>query len=81
MPIVFTVCLKVLQWLKEDIGFRLRISPIIVLTALYSLYFELVLPNFMQRYTGDPFDVLMYFGGAISFYLLQYSFIKKKKAA
>ena len=81
MPIVFTVCLIVLQWLKEDMAFKLKILPVIVLTALYSLYFELVLPNFIQRYTGDPLDVLMYFGGAISFYLLQFTSIKKKKAA
>ncbi|KOY50838.1 hypothetical protein I602_398 [Polaribacter dokdonensis DSW-5] len=41
------------------------------LCSLYSLIFEFILPQQLTRYTADPIDVILYFLGGFTFYLLQ----------
>lgn len=72
MPIVFGCCLLILQWIKKDPLYNIPILPIITLSFLYSIYFELILPSFMQRYTADLLDAIMYFFGAFLFYSIQH---------
>ncbi|WP_424494617.1 hypothetical protein [Salinimicrobium sp. GXAS 041] len=71
MPMVLTICLVVMQFLKKDPNIRLSIITVFSLTTFYSLYFETILPEFHSRYTADFLDVLMYFSGALLFYLVQ----------
>jgi len=81
MPVVLGICLKVAQWLKQNKNLKINILLILGLSAFYSIYFEILLPPFMPRYTADFLDVIMYFTGAASFYLLQFVGTGKKKAA
>ncbi len=71
MPMVLTICLMVMQFLKKDQHLRLSIFTVFSLTIFYSIYFEIILPEFQSRYTADFIDVLMYFSGALLFYLAQ----------
>ncbi|MDT0643008.1 hypothetical protein RM553_09235 [Zunongwangia sp. F363] len=81
MPVVLGICLKTVQWLKQDKQLNLKILPILSLTVFYSLYFELLLPEIMSRYTADFLDVIMYFSGAVLFFLMQHVNLSNKKAA
>ena len=76
MPIVLGICLICLQLLEKDRYFTIKFLPIFILTIWYSIYFEAILPQYMQRYTSDWWDVFLYFLGAIAFYFLQFN-IKK----
>jgi hypothetical protein len=71
LPIVLTICLLVMQFLKKDSSIRLNLFTVLSLAAFYAVYFELYLPKVMLRYTADLIDVLMYFLGALLFYFLQ----------
>lgn len=72
MPIVLTICLFVAQRIKKNRKLRLSLFSILSLTAFYSIYFELYLPEVHSRYTADVIDVLMYFMGSLLFYFLQH---------
>lgn len=71
MPVVLTICLKAVHLVKKDNKITIALYPILALTAVYSLYFELILPRISERYTADFLDVLMYFTGSLLFYFLQ----------
>lgn len=71
MPIILSICLKSVQLLKKDRSIRISLFSALSLAAFYSLYFEIILPRFMERYTADVYDVLLYFIGALLFYFLQ----------
>lgn len=77
MPIVLTICLKAVHLLKKDTVIRLSLFPILSLTLIYSIYFEMYLPTVEPRYTADILDVLMYFSGSLLFYFLQFQNNKK----
>lgn len=72
MPIVLTICLSVVHWIKHDKSIRLSLFTILSLTAVYALYFEIYLPKIEPRYTADILDVVMYFSGSMLFYFLQF---------
>lgn len=71
LPIALTAALNVVWLLKKDQSIRLGLLTIICAFALYSIYFEYYLPNHMERYTADIYDVLCYAVGAGIFYALQ----------
>ena len=71
IPIVAFICLNALWYLKKDFSIRLSIISLISLTLLYSVYFEIYLPNHHERYTADVWDVVCYITGALMFYVLQ----------
>lgn len=71
MPIILTLCLGFVRIIKKNKDIRLSGFVIISLTIYYSVYFEYYLPKVNSRYTADPIDVLLYFAGALVFYLLQ----------
>lgn len=71
LPIVLTICLLAMQFLKKDTSIRLNLFTVLSLAAFYAVYFELYLPKIKMRYTADLTDVLMYFLGALLFYFLQ----------
>ena len=71
MPIVLTICLFFAQRIKKSKKLRLSFLSIFSLTAFYSIYFELYLPEVHLRYTADVVDVLMYSAGSLLFYFSQ----------
>ncbi|CAM4146119.1 hypothetical protein [Gillisia limnaea] len=79
MPVVLTICLKTVHFIKKDNAILLPILPIITLTSFYAIYFEWYLPQVENRYTSDWIDVLMYFCGALLFYSFQFISSKKKR--
>ena len=72
MPVVLTVCLKVVHLIKKDTSIRLPLALVLTLTSFYSIYFEYYMPLVETRYTADWLDVVMYFAGAMVFYILQF---------
>ncbi|MFV8281690.1 hypothetical protein ACNKXS_09105 [Christiangramia marina] len=79
MPIILTICLKMAHYLTKDRSIKISIAQALVLTCFYAIYFELILPQFVDRYTADLVDVLLYFIGATLFLLLQASANMKQK--
>lgn len=71
IPIVATICLHAVWFIKKDYILRLNAFTILSLIALFSIFFEYYLPQQSHRYTGDIWDVVCYFLGGIVFYLLQ----------
>ncbi|HLS29519.1 MAG TPA: hypothetical protein VK021_01540 [Flavobacteriaceae bacterium] len=71
IPIVGLICLYVVWWLKKDRTIRLDIFSIATLVVIYSLYFEVYLPKYSERYTADILDVVCYASGGVVFYFLQ----------
>ncbi|MGB7395224.1 MAG: hypothetical protein WA913_12600 [Pricia sp.] len=72
MPIVLFLCRYVIRMLKSDATLPLPFGPVIALTLLYAIYFEGLLPEYNPRYTGDVFDVLLYFLGSGFFLIVQH---------
>ncbi|WP_405198075.1 hypothetical protein [Christiangramia sp. LLG6405-1] len=79
MPIILTICLKMAHYLTKDRSIKISIAQALALTCFYAIYFELILPQFVERYTADLFDVILYFSGAILFLILQASGDIKQK--
>ena len=79
MPIILTICLKMVHYLTKDRSIKISIAQALVLTCFYAIYFELILPQFVDRYTADLVDVLLYFTGATLFLCLQASANMKQK--
>ncbi|WPY99386.1 hypothetical protein [Christiangramia sp. OXR-203] len=79
MPIILTICLKTVHYLTKDRLIKISIAQALTLTFFYAIYFELILPQFVDRYTADLIDVLLYFIGAILFLFLQTSDDLKQK--
>ncbi|MDT0295323.1 hypothetical protein ACFQ3R_14315 [Mesonia ostreae] len=77
MPIVFGIIHYSLRMPVPH--FKLTLSMMIVLTTMYSIYFEVILPPLSPRYTFDWWDILAYtLGAGISFAVQQYSFQNQK---
>lgn len=71
IPIVLTLCLLVIRWLRNDKNYVIPLRFILYLCVLYSVFFEWYLPKIHPRYTADIIDVLLYFLGGFVFCLLQ----------
>lgn len=71
MPIILTICLIGVRFIKKDKTIRISLFSALSLATFYSLYFEVILPLIMERYTADIYDVFLYFSGALLFYWLQ----------
>ena len=71
IPIVLTCCLLILRWSKNDTKYILPIGAILYSCVLYSVLFEIIFPRYLDRYTADFIDVLLYFASGILFWYLQ----------
>ena len=69
MPIVLSSVLAAMAFVFPKLYKRLTHFQIALATTLFSIYFELLLPQYSANYVRDPFDVLCYFVGAIAFAL------------
>ncbi|PKD21173.1 hypothetical protein APR41_12220 [Salegentibacter salinarum] len=71
MPIVLSICLFTVQFLKKDKSLRLNLITVLSVFVMYAIYFEVILPPLHWRYTADILDVLLYLIGSFVFYFLQ----------
>ncbi len=76
MPVVLTLCLVVLQFIKKNYSLTIPIFVIASITLYYIVYFEWFLPKINERYTADPIDAVLYIIGAIVFYVMQKTWVK-----
>lgn len=78
LPIVLSICCYLIRIVKRDTYFKLSLFTILSVTTYYSVYFEYYLPKVNPRYTADIIDVLLYFSGALVYYIMQDSRQKTK---
>lgn len=71
LPVVLGICLLVIRKFSKNKQLQISLFSVFSLAALYSVYFEIYLPEVTERYTADVFDVFLYFVGALLFYLFQ----------
>ncbi len=71
MPIVLVVCLYLVRFIKSNRTLRIPLPVVVAMTLYFALYFEYYLPKVTDRYTSDFIDVLLYFGGATFFLLVE----------
>lgn len=67
MPIVLKVCLYGVRFIKSEKRIQLPLLLQILLTLLFIIYFEGVLPISHERYTADYLDIIAYTLGLIFF--------------
>ncbi|WP_439130622.1 hypothetical protein [Polaribacter sp.] len=71
IPIVLFICLVVFIKTRNNPKFALSLPIILYVCVMYSVLFELILPNYLARYTKDYIDIILYFAGGFIFYALQ----------
>jgi hypothetical protein len=62
--------LPVLLWLQRRLHLRTTDAPptwgeLALYTVFWSIFFEVIGPHLVRRATGDPWDVVVYFIGAV----------------
>lgn len=72
MPIVLSIILFFIRWVKKDEGKKLSIGTIMLICLYWMIYFEYYLPMNDTQYTSDIGDVILYFVGALSFIYWQH---------
>lgn len=71
MPVVLFIAQFSLRKIKGNSQLQIPLPLLLLVTAGFAVYFEYYLPQIRVRYTADPIDVVLYFAGAIIFYLLE----------
>ena len=67
VPIIAQLCLWWMRLILQKPNYSLSKWNILILIIALSLVFEIYLPTKNARYTGDYFDVMMYFLGGLFF--------------
>jgi len=70
MPIILTISLVGVRLIKRIPDFTLSPFMIFGMTTFYAVFFEFYLPRTSAIYTSDGFDVLMYYSGAFTYWLM-----------
>lgn len=68
MPIVLSLSLAILRYLKKTEKLYVPLFVVLGLTAYFAVYFEWFMPKVNSRYTADIIDIGLYFTGAILFF-------------
>lgn len=71
MPFVLKICQYTVRIVKSDSKLTLPTSLQVVVTLIFSIYFEFILPIYNPRYTSDWVDVIMYFLGLLIFITIE----------
>ncbi|MFD2551665.1 hypothetical protein ACFSQP_07545 [Bizionia sediminis] len=71
MPIVLSISLAILRFIKKTEDLFVPLPVILGLTLYFSVYFEWFMPQVSARYTADFIDVGLYFIGALLFFRYQ----------
>ena len=72
IPIVLKSGQYIIQYIKSDFNLKIPYALQITVTVFYAIFFEVIVPIFNDRYTGDSLDVVAYFSGLIVYQLLEY---------
>ncbi len=67
MPIVLKIGLYSVRYVKSDRRLKLPLLLQVLVTLVFIIYFEGVLPNATERYTADVLDILAYTLGLLFF--------------
>lgn len=71
VPIVLYIARFLLRKMYHQPQLSISLPMTLAMVTFYALFFELLMPKVMQRYTADWIDVFLYFLGGIVFYLFQ----------
>lgn len=71
IPIVLKIGLCSVRYIKSDKRLKLPLPLQIVVTLLYVVYFEAILPHINDRYTADVWDVVAYLVGLLLFICIE----------
>ncbi len=71
MPIVLGLSTIIVSIIKRGQTIFIRFSTVTLLTLLYALIFEGILPHQSAKYTADFYDVIMYILGAYTYFFCQ----------
>jgi hypothetical protein len=71
MPIVLSICLLILRIFKKTESLYVPFFVVLGLSTYFSWHFEWLMPQLSTRYTGDFTDIVLYFFGAMLFYIFQ----------
>ena len=71
IPIVLKLCLYVVRYVKSDEQVKIPLALQLLITVMFIIYFENVLPKINPRYTSDILDVFAYVAGLFLFMLLE----------
>ena len=71
LPLLLSIALFMLHKIKRDATIFLSRKMILFTCFYISFVFEYLLPQYSQRYTSDPFDIIAYFMGGLIYYILQ----------
>lgn len=68
VPIAASTSLYLMRWIFKVKNLVLSVAEIVFVVVFFSGLFELVLPYFHTRYTGDWYDVMMYVLGGLFYW-------------
>ena len=71
LPIILSICFFIIRSFSKNKDLQISLFSAFSLAALYSTYFEIYLPEVTKRYTPDVVDALLYFLGALIYWLVQ----------
>ncbi len=71
LPIALFLIQSLIRLNKVHHNFEFSFSTILLLVVYNSLLFEWIFPKFHSRYTADFLDVLFYFLGGLTFYVIE----------
>lgn len=71
MPIILTICLAFVRWIKRLPNYVLTPFMIISMTVFYAVLFEFLAPINNPNQTGDWIDILMYAIGGFGYWVIQ----------
>ena len=75
MPMVFKTCSIILKKIHGQ-TYVIPIPYLLIGCAYFSILFEIIFPLFLERYTADFFDIILYFLGGFLYYLIEYDTYK-----
>lgn len=71
LPIILKTALLLIQSISKSWRFyRISLRDLLIITLLFSLYYEGILPILSENFTADWLDLVCYFIGSASFYLI-----------
>ena len=78
IPIICSISLKAVQWIKNDSTLYLSKTKIAVTVIYLCVFFEYILPYFSPKYTSDYIDCLAYIFGGIIYWFYQKSVLNRR---
>lgn len=68
IPLILKTALIIVQTVVgRKSRIEISVSKTLIITGLFSVYYELLLPAFNDQFYSDPWDVICYFIGALFF--------------